>query len=284
MSMIDPKSETDSMIPNLPRRAALATLGAGAAALAGLSPVLAQQPRPATTSTGRGQDDRQRRARMDPQSTGWDPDQGKYVLPSLAYEYDALEPHIDARTMELHHSIHHQGYVNGVNRALDALREIREGRREAAEIKHWSRELAFHGSGHLLHVIFWHCMAPPSRGGGGEPAGEIARQIDRDFGSFEQFLRHFKAAASAVEGSGWGILALESTSGNLVVMQAEKHQDLTAWGVVPLVAVDVWEHAYYLKYQNRRGEYVDNFIQVINWPFANRRFVAVRDMLSGHGG
>jgi len=127
-------------------------------------------------------------------------------------------------------------------------------------------------------------MAPPRRGGGGEPSGEIARQIDQDFGSFEKFTRHFKAASNAVEASGWGILCLEATSGKLIVMQSEKHQDLTAWGVIPLVAVDVWEHAYYLKYQNRRSEYVDNFMQVINWDFANRKFVAVRDMITAHGG
>jgi superoxide dismutase, Fe-Mn family len=268
--------QPDEAASGLPRRTMLATMGAGAAAFAGLSPVMAQNWR-------QGGNQPERRARMDPKSVGWDPERERYVLPPLDYEYDALEPHIDAQTMELHHSRHHQSYVNGLNQALDALKEIREGEREAYEIKHWSRELAFHGSGHLLHVVFWHCMAPPDRGGGGEPSGEIAEQINRDFGTFEGFTRHFKAASSAVEASGWGILCLESTSNKLIIMQAEKHQDLTAWGVIPLVAVDVWEHAYYLKYQNRRAEYVDNFMQVINWDFANRKFVAVRDMLTAHG-
>lgn len=261
--LTNPNDTDDAAMPDINRRAALAAIGAGAIGAAG------------ATSVAWGQDPAAQRHRdrggLTPSQLGWDPAAGSYTLPRLSYAYDALEPHIDAQTMELHHSRHHAGYVRGVNNALDALSEIRNGSRSASEIKHWSRELAFHGSGHFLHVVFWHCMAPAGNGGGGTPSGRMARLIERDFGSFEQFATHFKAASGAVEGSGWGLLVFEPTSQRLMVMQSEKHQDLTAWGVVPLIAIDVWEHAYYLKYQNRRGEYVDAFMNVINWPGVTSR-------------
>lgn len=267
--VVNPTADIEAATGTFSRRSALSALGFGAAAFAGLPAAFGQQESTAGHA-GPG---------MNPQHAGFDPATGRYVLPPLPYEYTDLEPHIDAQTMELHHSKHHQGYVNGLNGALDALDEIRNGRRPASEIKHWSRELAFHGSGHFLHVIFWSCMTPTSMGGGGKPTGRLASRIDQDFGSFDQFATHFKAASGAVEGSGWGVLALEPTSGRLLVMQAEKHQNLTAWGVVPLVAIDVWEHAYYLKYQNRRGDYVSAFMNVINWPFADRKYSGTMEML-----
>ncbi len=249
------------------RRQALAALGAGsiAAGLGGWTGCAAAQPTSGAAVTASlaalGLAD------------GWDAGAGEFVLPPLGYAYDALEPHIDAQTMELHHSKHHQGYVNGLNRALGALAEIRAGSRDAGEIKRWSRELAFHGSGHLLHCVFWSCMSP---GGGGAPSGPLADAINRDFGGFDQFATHFKAASSAVEASGWGLLVHEPMSNTLMVMQAEKHQNLTAWGVTPLVAIDVWEHAYYLKYQNRRKAYVDAFMNVIDWTGVGARYAALQ--------
>jgi Fe-Mn family superoxide dismutase len=229
----------------------LTSLGIGAASAAALSigmPAIAQ------TRTGHP-------ASM-PGRTGWDAATGEYVLPKLDYGYADLEPHIDAQTMELHHSKHHAGYVRGLNAALKALTEIRDGRRNADEIKHLSNQLAFHGSGHFLHCTFWNSMAPS---GGGTPTGIADEHIRRDFGTFARFAEHFKGAAASVEGSGWGVLAIEPMSGKLLIMQAEKHQNLTAWGVVPLIAIDVWEHAYYLKYQNARKDYVTAFMNVINW-------------------
>lgn len=242
----------------LDRRGMLAALGLGAASIAGFAPgVLAQDSSPV------------RPIPPAPESLGWDGKTNQYVLPQLPYGYGDLEPHIDKQTMELHHSKHHQGYVDGLNKALKMLAEIRNGSRDAGEVKHWSRELAFHGSGHLLHVLFWSCMRPR---GGGSPSGALADRLNKDFGSYKAFADHFQSAANAVEGGGWGILALEPISGQLLVMQAEKHQDLTAWGVAPLLAVDVWEHAYYLKYQNRRKEYVSAFINVINWDFVQLKY------------
>lgn len=190
-----------------------------------------------------------------------------HELPPLPYPYDALEPHIDAQTMRLHHDIHHKAYVDGLNNAEAKLAEARQ-KGDFALVKHWSREAAFHGSGHFLHSIFWENMSPR---GGGEPSGELAEAIKRDFGSFENFQNQFLAAANAVEGSGWGILALQPTS-HLVILQAEKHQNLTQWGVTPLLVVDVWEHAYYLKYQNRRAEYTKAFMNVVNWEDVLKRY------------
>ena len=203
---------------------------------------------------------------------GWNKNLGEYKLPPLSYSYDALEPHIDERTMRIHHGKHHAGYVRGLNRALKALRDIREGTGDVALIKHWSREVSFHGSGHVNHTMFWAGMAPEGKGGGGFPEGPLADRIDRDFGTFEQFAGHFKAAAKSVEGSGWGWLVHDPVSGRLLVTQGEKQQDMMMTGTIPLLGVDVWEHAYYLKYQNRRGDYLGAFMRVINWPEISRRY------------
>jgi len=200
----------------------------------------------------------------------------EYTLPPLPYDYAALEPHIDEQTMRLHHDKHHQAYVDGLNNALKKLEESR-GSGDFALVKHWEREVAFHGSGHLLHAIFWPNMSP---NGGGEPKGDLAEQIKKDFGSFDAFQKHFTAASNAVEGSGWGILGWEPQQGGLIVLQAEKHQDLTAQGTHPLLVLDVWEHAYYLKYQNRRPEYTKTWWNVVNWDDVGRRFTAARAMKS----
>jgi Fe-Mn family superoxide dismutase len=199
----------------------------------------------------------------------------KYELPPLPYAYNALEPHIDEQTMRLHHDKHHLGYVNGLNNALEKL----EAARAAGDfglVKHWSREAAFHGSGHFMHAIFWPNMAPAGRGGGGEPTGDLAAQIEKDFGGFAKFKAQFTAASNAVEGSGWGLLVWEPLNAQLVVLQSEKHQNLTQWGVRPLLVLDVWEHAYYLKYQNNRGAYVDAWWNVVNWADVAERFKAAR--------
>jgi Fe-Mn family superoxide dismutase len=197
-----------------------------------------------------------------------------HELPPLPYAYDALEPHIDEQTMRLHHDIHHAGYVTGLNNAEAKLAEARAAN-DYALVKHWSREAAFHGSGHLLHSIFWPNMIAPSKAKAA-PGGALAKAIKRDFGSFEAFKAQFIAASIAVEGSGWGILAYRPADDSLVVLTAEKHQNLTQWGVVPLLVLDVWEHAYYLKYQNKRGEYVKNFFNIINWEDVASRYANAR--------
>ena len=199
---------------------------------------------------------------------------GECVLPPLPYAYDALEPYIDKQTLTVHHDKHHAGYVGGLNSALKALSEARKAE-DYALIKHWSRELSLHGSGHALHTLYWENMSPQ---GGGQPKGGLMDAVAKSFGSFRAFHDHFMAATKAVEGSGWGVLGYEPYRGYLVVLQAEKHQNLTIWGVYPLLVCDVWEHAYYLKYQNRRAEYVENFFRIINWREVDRRYEAVEGM------
>jgi len=191
-----------------------------------------------------------------------------YTLPPLPYGYEALEPHIDKQTLQIHHDKHHAGYVKGLNQALDKLAEARKTG-DYALIKHWSRELSFNGSGHLLHSLYWLNMSPK---GGGEPTGKLMTAIKQDFGGVKECMAQFKAATIAVEASGWGVLAYEPVSKKLIILQAEKHQDLTVWGVVPLLVCDVWEHAYYLKYQNKRADYVENFLKIINWEDVAQRY------------
>ena len=202
---------------------------------------------------------------------GWDAAKGEYVLPPLPYDYGALEPHIDEQTMRIHHDKHHAGYVKGLNTALAKLADARQSG-DASLIAHWSKQVSFHGSGHVNHTLFWLSMAPAGRGGGGEPSGALGAAIERDFGSFEKFSWQFREAAKSVEGSGWGWLVFEPFAGRLAVIQGENQQKLMLTGAVPLLGLDVWEHAYYLKYQNRRAEYVDAFMNVVNWDFVQSRF------------
>jgi Fe-Mn family superoxide dismutase len=195
----------------------------------------------------------------------------KHELPALPYDYNALEPYYDEQTVRLHHDAHHKSYVDGLINAEARLAEARD-KGDFSLIKHWERELAFHGSGHLLHTLFWNNMKP---NGGGQPTGKAAELIEQHFGSFEAFKKQFSAAAVAVEGSGWAILCYNPAFEKLVILTAEKHQNLTQWGVVPLLTIDVWEHAYYLKYQNKRAAWVEAWWNLINWDDVNKRIEAI---------
>lgn len=206
------------------------------------------------------------------EALGWDDRLKGYSLPPLPYAPNALEPHIDERTMLIHHGKHHAGYVRGLNRALEMLHKLRWEDADAALIQHWERQLSFHAGGHINHTLFWNGMAPPNNGGGGRPTGALATQIERDFGSFDKMLWQFKAASASVEGSGWGWLVWEPIGRRLMITQMENQQKMLFAGAVPLLGVDVWEHAYYLRYQNKRKDYLDAFTNVINWPEVMRRF------------
>ncbi|MGE0479749.1 MAG: superoxide dismutase [Phycisphaerae bacterium] len=204
---------------------------------------------------------------------------GPYVLPALPYDYADLEPHIDAQTMKLHHDMHHKGYVTGANAAIAELEHIRRtGGDEIRRVRAATDALQFNLSGHLLHSMFWKNM---KKNGGGDPAAEsaIGRMITRDFGSFAAFAGHFQAAAAQVQGSGWAVLGYETTARRLLIVQVEKQQNSSVW-VVPLLGIDVWEHAYYLKYQNRRSEYIKAFMNVIHWDDVNARLEGA-EKLSG---
>jgi superoxide dismutase, Fe-Mn family len=196
---------------------------------------------------------------------------GKYALPDLPYGYDALKPVLSDEILHLHHDKHHAAYVAGLNAALDKLQAARQSG-DLAAVRALSRDMAFNGSGHVLHTIFWHSMKP----GGAKIEGDFAKAVSDSFGSVEAMTKQLAQASKDVEASGWGILAYEPVAGKLLVMQAERHEDLTIWGVVPLLVCDVWEHAYYLQYQNRRPEWVDNFLKIANWGFAAERYMAAR--------
>lgn len=198
---------------------------------------------------------------------------GGHTLPPLPYNYNALEPVISERIMKLHHDIHHQSYVDGLNKAELALQKARKNN-DYDLIKHWERELAFNGAGHYLHTLFWRIMSP----NGGKPDRELLTEIQNSFGSFDQFKLQFTNAANKVEGSGWAILVWSPVSRRLEILQAEKHQNLSQWDIVPLLAIDVWEHAYYLQYENKRKNYIENWWKIVNWNEVNKRFAKARQL------
>ena len=190
-----------------------------------------------------------------------------YTLPDLKYDYGELEPHLAAKILQLHHDKHHAAYVTGANDTLDKLAEARKNE-NFSSINQLEKSLAFHISGHKLHSILWSNMKPKV---GGEPTGEIAKAINTDFGGFAGFQKQFNAASAGVQGSGWGVLSWEPLSGKLLVNQVYDHQNEHAQGGIPLLVCDVWEHAYYLQYENRRAEWIAAFWQVVNWDDVNRR-------------
>jgi Fe-Mn family superoxide dismutase len=199
---------------------------------------------------------------------------GQYQLPPLPYEYDALEPVLDEKTLKIHHTKHHATYVKDLNEALQRLERTREDG-DYALIQHLSRLVAFNGSGHILHTLFWHSLSPDKAE---VPAG-LADAMTDSFGSVENARKQFAAATKKVEGSGWGLLVYEPVAGRLLILQSEKHQNLTMWNTIPLLVCDVWEHAYYLKYQNDRPAWVDNFMTVANWAFAAARLEHAKEAL-----
>lgn len=259
----------------------MASLGALALAGAG-SMAQAQTSQPASQPAGR----RRPGARMAQQAVpgvdlagvypGATNAAGQYQLPPLAYPYDAVSEAINEQTMRLHHDKHHAGYVRGLINAEEKLAEARQSG-DFSQVDYWSRKAAFHGAGHFLHCIFWDCIGPDASGGGmgGSPEGALAEAIDRDFGGLQPMLDHFAAASKQVEGNGWGIMGYNIPAGKLVILQAMNHQLLSDWAVIPLLVNDVWEHAYYLKYQNERGSYVEDFPKVVNWGKIAQRYELV---------
>ncbi|MDQ0089208.1 Fe-Mn family superoxide dismutase [Paenibacillus anaericanus] len=193
---------------------------------------------------------------------------GGHTLPPLPYAYNALEPYIDEKTMRIHHDKHHKAYVDDLNVAEKKLHEARKSGNFDL-VKHWERELAFNGAGHYLHTIFWDTMSPE---GGGKPEGELLEQIKSDLGSYDAFHNQFSKAAEKVEGGGWAVLVWSPRSHRLEILTAEKHQNLSQWDIVPLLPLDVWEHAYYLKHQNQRKDYIADWWNVVYWPEVAKRY------------
>ena len=192
----------------------------------------------------------------------------EYILPDLAYDPGALEPHLSGQIVELHHDKHHAAYVKGANTALEKLAEARASGKFDA-IVGLEKSLAFNLGGHVLHSMYWANLSPD---GGEKPTGDLAAAIDDQFGSFDSFKAHFTQATNTVQGSGWGILSWEPIGRRLIIEQLEDHHENTTLGAVPLLAIDAWEHAYYLQYQNRKPDYVEAIWNVVNWPDVARRF------------
>ena len=201
----------------------------------------------------------------------------EYTLPDLGYDYSALEPSISGAIMELHHSKHHQAYVTGANTALAQLAEARDSD-NLANVNKLQKDLAFNLGGHVNHSIFWTNLSP---NGGDKPTGELASAIDDGFGSFDKFTAHFTAAALGVQGSGWSALVWDSIGEQLIVQQFFDQQSNFAAGTVPLLLLDVWEHAYYIDYKNVRADYVKAFWNIANWANVSERFTAAREKTAG---
>ncbi len=200
-----------------------------------------------------------------------------YTLPELPYDYAALEPHISGTIMELHHDKHHANYVGGANTALEKLEAARESG-DFAAINLYEKNLAFNLGGHTNHTIFWQNMTPD---GQGRPEGELAAAIDESFGSVEKFQGQFAAAALGLQGSGWGILAWDALAGRLVTFQLTDQQGNIPVATVPLLMLDMWEHACYLDYQNVKADYVKAWWNIVNWDDVAARFERARTQYTG---
>jgi Fe-Mn family superoxide dismutase len=193
-----------------------------------------------------------------------------YQLPELNYDYSALEPHISARIMELHHSKHHQAYVTGANAALEATEKARS-EDNFATLPKLQKDLAFNLGGHVNHSIFWKNLSPSSSA----PEGDLAAAITEYFGSFEAFKNHFSAAAIGIQGSGWAYLAWDALGNRMIIGQLYDQQGNLAMGNIPLLMLDMWEHAFYLDYQNVKADYVKAFWNIISWEDVANRFGSV---------
>lgn len=197
-----------------------------------------------------------------------------YTLPELPYAYDALEPHIDAKTMEIHHTKHHQTYINNINAGIEGTEwedlSVEELVSKANQVpEDLKNNVINNGGGHANHSLFWTVMSPD---GGGNPEGEIAQAIDKELGGFEAFKEAFTKAALTRFGSGWAWLSVAPDQ--TIIIESSANQDSPLMhGNTPILGLDVWEHAYYLKYQNRRPEYIAAFFNVVNWKEVNRRYL-----------
>jgi len=200
-----------------------------------------------------------------------------YTLPDLPYDYSALEPHISAEIMQLHHDKHHAAYVTGANTALEKLAEARENG-DLSMVNKFEKDLAFNLGGHVNHSVFWKNMSP---NGGGRPDGELSSAIDEFFGSFEGFQKHFEASANGLQGSGWSMLVWDVMGQRLNVMQLFDQQGNLPAAQIPVLQLDMWEHAFYLQYKNVKADYVKAWWNVANWADATERFNRAKSQTPG---
>ena len=198
-----------------------------------------------------------------------------FTLPKLPYDYNALAPYISEEQLKLHHDKHHQAYVNGANAIFEKIDKAHQ-ENLPLDIKATAKELSFHIGGHMLHTTFWENMAPAGKGGGGQPDGAIANVINMEFGSFDKFKKMFSAAATSTEGSGWAALAMHPCIGRPIIVQIEKHNVNVIPNFQILMALDVWEHAYYVDYKNERPKFVEAFWNIVNWDRVNKSLALVK--------
>lgn len=195
--------------------------------------------------------------------------EGNFIQHPLPYKEDHLEPYMDAETMKLHYTFHHGGAVKAANNDLKKIKEALDTN-SMDTVDFWTKKLSYHFSSHILHSIFWTNLSNKP----GAPKGELQKRIEKNFGTYDKLKGYIAATSKNVDGNGWGILGYQPYSDSLVVLQCENHEKLTQWGVVPLLVIDVWEHAYYLKYKNKRADFVDALFNIINWDNAAQRLDA----------
>lgn len=196
---------------------------------------------------------------------------GNFTLSPLPYTNNHLEPYMDEETVNLHYTFHHGGAVKAANNDLKMIKKSLDDN-NLETVDYWTKKLSFHLSSHILHSIFWTNLTNKTN----DPKGDLLKQIEKDFGSYEKLKTYLVKTSKDVDGSGWGILGYQPYTKKLTIMQCENHEKLTQWGVVPLLVVDVWEHAYYLKYKNKRSDFVDALFNILNWDNVAQRFEIAR--------
>lgn len=200
----------------------------------------------------------------------------RYILPKIPYSYNDLEPHIDAVTMEIHHKKHHQSYVDGLNQTLEKIKAVFHSQYITSILtdipsipKNFQNDMIFFGGGYENHRFFWETMTPQ---GGGNPGGKLGDSIDVYFGSFDKFKSDFTNLALSVEGSGWCWLVFNTSFNRIEIMKTQNQDNPWMFKKIPLLGLDMWEHAYYLKNQNKRSDYIQSWWNVVNWDFVTNRF------------
>ena len=191
---------------------------------------------------------------------------GNFIQQALPYTENFLEPQMDAETLHLHYTFHHGGAVKAANNDLKKIKEALDTN-NLETVDFWTKKLSYHFSSHVLHSIFWIIFSNKQT----TPSGELKKRIDKNFGSFEKLKSYIAETSKNVDGNGWGILGYQPYSDSLTILQCENHEKLTQWGVIPLLVIDVWEHAYYLKYKNKRTDFVDALFNIINWDNVAQR-------------
>jgi Fe-Mn family superoxide dismutase len=187
-------------------------------------------------------------------------EKGEFALQPLPYKFEFLEPYMDAETVHLHYTFHHGGAAKAANKDVEMIRTAIDGANfETAD--YWTKKLSYHFSSHVLHSIFWTNLTNKKT----EPTGELLKRIEKDFGTYDKLKSYIAAISKNIDGNGWGILSYQPYSDKLSVIACENHEKLIQWGAIPLLVIDVWEHAYYLKYKNKRPDFVDALFSIVNW-------------------